>query len=226
MTAKSAGKTRRSRGRPQLRPDQETLAIILDAARAEFALNGFAAASMESVARRASISSKTLYRFMPNKAALFEGMIADRMGGFVSAVQLGASEEDDIETALGKALLACGEFVLSREVMALQRMIIAESDRFPEIAETFYKKAMQRTVATLAAWLRKQQERGLMALANPDVAAGMLLGMLAFEPQRAVLVGRQAPLTRRAMGSRARACAALFLRGDQAGQREVPRNAR
>jgi AcrR family transcriptional regulator len=214
--AKVAGKARRSRGRPQLRPDEETRVVILNAARAEFVVTGFAAASMENVARRAGVSSKTLYRFFPNKAALFEGMITNRLERFVSVVQLSACDDDDVETALSKALFACGEFLLSTEVMALQRMIVAESDRFPELAETFYKKAMQRTVATLAAWLKKQQQCGLRALANADVAAGMLLGMLAFEPQRAVLFGHKAPLTRRAMKGRARICAALFLRGNQA----------
>src|SRR5262249_32776095 len=182
---KGIRKARRRRGRPQLRPDEETRAILLDAARAEFAVTGFAGASMESVARRAGVSSKTLYRFFPNKAALFEGMITDRLERFVSVVQLSAFDDDHVETALGKALSACGEFLHAKEVLALQRMVIAESDRFPELAETFYKKAMQRTVATLAAWLKKQQQRGSMALTNPDIAAGMLLGMFAFEPQRA-----------------------------------------
>ena len=212
---------RRSRGRPQLRPDEETQAIIFDAARAEFAVTGFAGASMESVARRAGVSSKTLYRFFPNKAALFEGMVTDRLERFVSVVQLRTCDDDDVETALSKALIACAELMFAKEVIALQRMIIAESDRFPEIAKTFYKKAMRRTVATLATWLKKQQERGLMALANPDVAAGMLLGMFAFEPQRAMLFGHKALPTRGAMESRARACAALFLRGDQTKQRDV-----
>ena len=34
---------------------------------------------METVARRAGVSTKTLYRLIPNKAALFEGMVTDRL---------------------------------------------------------------------------------------------------------------------------------------------------
>src|SRR5258707_1109824 len=44
---------KRCRGRPQLRPDDETRRIIYEAARHEFAGNGFAATSIETVARRA-----------------------------------------------------------------------------------------------------------------------------------------------------------------------------
>jgi len=73
----------RGRGRPQARSDDETRAIIYEAARAEFAATGYAATSMESVAKRAGVSTKTLYRLIPNKAALFEAMVTNRIAGFV-----------------------------------------------------------------------------------------------------------------------------------------------
>ena len=62
----------------RLRSDEETRAIILEAARHEFPHSGYAATSMESVARRAGVSTKTLYRLIPNKAALFEAMVTER----------------------------------------------------------------------------------------------------------------------------------------------------
>ena len=76
-TIKSEDKTRRRRGRPQLRPDEETRAILLDAARTEFAIAGIGG-RVKSVARRAGVSSKTLYRLIPNKVALFEEAVKDR----------------------------------------------------------------------------------------------------------------------------------------------------
>jgi AcrR family transcriptional regulator len=204
---------RRCRGRPQVRPDEETRAIILDAARQEFAASGFAATNMEAVARRAGVSTKTLYRLIPNKGSLFEAMVTDRMDRFVSIVRLRGCEGRDIESALREALLACAELILDGEVIDLQRMILADSDKFPEIAETFYRSAMRRTVTTLANWLRRQQERGLLSLDDADAAAGMLLGMLAFEPQRAVMFGHKTPPERGELELRAQACAAMFLRG-------------
>src|SRR5262249_62405563 len=143
---------RRGRGRPQARPDEETRAVILDAARQEFATSGYAATRMESVARCAGVSTKTLYRLIPNKAALFEAIIIDGTDRFVSRLRLRACDGSDIEGALREALIACGELILDGAVIGLLRMVIGESDKFPEISETFYVKAIKRTESTLANW--------------------------------------------------------------------------
>jgi len=201
------------RGRPQVRSDEETRAVIFDAARHEFAHSGYAATSMESVARRASVSTKTLYRLVPNKAALFEAMVTERIDRFVSVVNLGACKGGDVEAALTEALIICGELLLDGEVITLQRVILGDSDKFPDVAETFYHKAIMRTEDALAGWLRTQQKRGAIRLDDPQVAAGMLLGMLAFRPQRAVMFGHKQPPGRREIEDRAKSCAAQFLRG-------------
>ena len=78
-TTPDAIEERRCRGRPQVRPDDETRRLIYEAAQHEFAGVGYAATSMETVARRAGVSTKTLYRLIPNKAALFDGMVTDRL---------------------------------------------------------------------------------------------------------------------------------------------------
>src|SRR5262245_22687253 len=100
---------RRAPGRPQARPDEESRTVLLDAARQKFATSGYAATSIESVARRAGVSTKTLYRLIPNKAALFEAIITDGIDRFVSRLRLRACEGGDIEAALREALIACGE---------------------------------------------------------------------------------------------------------------------
>jgi AcrR family transcriptional regulator len=205
----------RSRGRPRARTDEETRAVILDAARAEFASSGYAA-TMDSVARRAGVSTRTLYRLIPTKAALFEAMITDRLDRFASGVRLRACDGSDTAASLRDALIVCGELILAPDVIALQRMILGEAESFPDIADTFYDKAIRRTERTLANWLNTQHKRGLIKLADPDAAAGMLLGMLAFQPQRAVLFGHAPAPDRAALEKRARACAELFLRGCEA----------
>ena len=208
-----ADEPRRGRGRPQLRSDEETRALILEAARREFAHAGYAATSMETVARRAGISTKTLYRVLPNKAALFEAMVTNRLDNFVSVVRLKACDGSDVEAALTEALVACAELMLDGEVIALQRLIIADNDKFPEVAETFFNRAITRTQSTLANWLQAQTKRGTIRLDDADTAAGMLLGMLAFQPQRSVMFGHRPAPTRSEREERARVCARLFLQG-------------
>ena len=206
---------KRCRGRPQVRPDDETRQIIYEAARHEFAGNGYAATCMEAVARRAGVSTKTLYRLIPNKAALFEGMVSDRLNRFISEVNLRAADHTDIERALGAALIACAELGLDQEVIGLQRMLLQEAGKFSDVAGMYYANAIQRTAVALADWLRVQQKRGLIALDDIDEAAGMLLGMVASAPRRATLFGGVALPSRSQIEARARTCAALFLRGCQ-----------
>lgn len=204
---------RRGRGRPQARPDDETRAVIIGAAREEFAVSGYAATCMESVARGAGVSTKTLYRLIPNKAALFEAIITDGLDQFTTRIRLRACDGSNIEASLTEALTLFGELVLDETVIAMQRMVLSESEQFPEIAETFYSKAIKRSENTLASWLKTQAERGLIKIENAAEAAGMLLGMFAFQPQRAVMFGHAAVPGHREIERRARTTARLFLKG-------------
>lgn len=209
----------RPRGRPPLRSDEETKQIVFDAARRAFAVDGYAATGTEELARRAGISTKTLYRLFPGKAALFEAMCADRLERLLSAVDLQANDEVDIETGLRVALLACADLALDPDVVALQRMVLQESAAFPELAANFYKNGISRTVTTLAGWLRVQVKRRRLVIDDVEEAAGILIGMIASAPQRAAIYGGVPLPSRKDIERRARICAALFLDGCRAAPR-------
>jgi AcrR family transcriptional regulator len=213
MAKAESSTDRRCRGRPQLRPDGETRHLIYQAARHEFAANGYAATSTEAVARRAGVSTKTLYRLIPNKAALFEGMVSDRLDRFMSDFSLQVADDADIETGLDAALMACAELTLAPDVVALQRIILQETSQFPDLAATFYRNGIARTAAALANWLRVQARRGLIELDNADEAAGILIGMVASAPQRAAIYGGVPLPSRARIKARVRTCVSLFLRG-------------
>jgi AcrR family transcriptional regulator len=66
-----------SQARPRRLPATRRRALILDAARAVFAEHGFDAASMEEVARRASITKPVIYQHFASKRALFRELIED-----------------------------------------------------------------------------------------------------------------------------------------------------
>src|SRR6516164_6304302 len=116
MAQEKSSTERRCRGRPPVRSDEETRQIIFDAARQAFAADGYAATSTEELARRAGISTKTLYRLFPAKAALFEAMCADRLDRLLSDIDLRMGNDADIEEGLRGALLACTDLALDPEV--------------------------------------------------------------------------------------------------------------
>lgn len=203
----------KSRGRPQVRSDEATQTIIHEAARHEFVTNGYAATSMETVARRAGVSTKTLYRLIPTKESLFEGMVSARLDLFASRLSAELIDHPDLASGLRTTLIACGQFVLDPEIIAVQRMVIAESGRFPKIAEALYTRGIQRTTSVLSAWLDLQCKRGCIVVESPTLAAGMLLGMMIFEPQRAILLNQRRSPSDQEIRERASICTELFLQG-------------
>jgi AcrR family transcriptional regulator len=207
---------RRLRGRPQVRPDCDTRQVIYEAARHEFSDNGYAATSIESVARRAGVSTKTLYRLIPNKAALFEGMVSDRIDRFLSELDLQAIDNSEFEEALFAALMACADLALDKEVVALQSMVLQEAGKFSDLAGAFYRNGIQRAVSALADWLTTRQNRGLIKLDDAEEAAGMLLGMVADAPRRAAMFGGLPLPSRPQIEARVRKCVGIFLRGYRA----------
>src|SRR5271168_4999702 len=205
--------TKRARGRPPVRSDDETRHLIADAAQREFLARGFVGACVDDIAKSAGVSKKTLYRLIPTKADLFRASITDRIDRFMLAIDDESLGSHDVAIALERLLTEYGNLTLSSDTIAIQKLAVAETDRFPELAASFYADAIQVTQAAVAKFLTKQCERGALELDDPYAAAGMLRGMMIMEPQRSVMFGRGALLTPAEIADRARTCVRLFLGG-------------
>ena len=119
----------------------------------------------------------------------------------------------EAEWLLLAVLIAYGTLMLSERTIAMHRLVICECDQFPEVATAFYQAAIQRANEGMAAWLRRQCLRGLIKLDDPDLAAGMLRGMMAMDPQRAVMLGQRDVPDADEIAARAKQCERLFLDG-------------
>ena len=210
---------RRPRGRPQVRPDEETLRVITDAAHDEFLTRSFGDVSMASVAQRAGVSTKTMYRLFPAKADLFRNVVSARMAQFIDELDVGSLDALSPVDALTRILTASGRLTLSPDGTAMYRLAVMERDRFPDLATFFFENAIGPAGRMLEDWLRRQRDLGVIAIDDPIAASGMLRGMIAMDPQRAALLG-QHPLPDPAeVAARARICAEIFLNGCRVGSR-------
>ncbi len=196
-----------------MRPDDETLRLIVDAARESFLSQSFADVSMSAIARRAGVSTKTMYRLVPTKADLFRMLIAARISRFVGTLDMGSLDHLAPVEALTRLLTSYGELALGEEAVAMYRLAITESDRFPEIASYLYEGAIGPATGALDDWLYRQCGQGKLKLSDPRFASGVLRGMLTMEPQRATLLGQRPLPEPEQIALRARACAELFLKG-------------
>lgn len=148
--------------RPKKRPDAEARRrAILDAALEIFAEHGFTGARMEDVARRAGIAKGTLYLYFKDKTALFEGLVHDAADPILGKL------ERDFATFEGSTL----DFLkllfqhIRTEAVAsprrhIIRLMLAEGERFPAIADFYYREVVARGLSLLRAINARALERG------------------------------------------------------------------
>ncbi|QRG07222.1 TetR/AcrR family transcriptional regulator [Xanthobacter dioxanivorans] len=129
--------SRNSCASARFQSDGRKRASILEAARRVFLDRGFAAASMNEIVRESGISKATIYNHFTNKLALFEGVIRLEYSN-VAEQRL---EYDNNAWDVGAVLHQVGMSFMTRMVqpdhIRLLRIVIATSERFPEIGRVF-----------------------------------------------------------------------------------------
>ncbi|TXM79468.1 TetR/AcrR family transcriptional regulator [Methylobacterium sp. WL69] len=152
-------------------PESDKRRQILEGARAVFLAAGFDGASMGEIARTAGVSKGTLYVYFDSKEALFEALtVAERQGLAEALFRLDADDPDvaGVLTRLGHSYLA--ELARADHV-AVIRMVIGATERFPRFGQAFYEAGPVQGVARLAAYFGAQVAAGRLTAADPELAA-------------------------------------------------------
>src|SRR3712207_5867039 len=102
---------------------------ILDAAAELFLAHGFAAVSMDAVARQAGVSKATLYAHFPGKDALFAAMVAERCDRMAAEVSALAEHGGGTEAALRRLCRTVLGFLVAPSTIAIHRIVQAEATR-------------------------------------------------------------------------------------------------
>ncbi|MGA0602922.1 TetR/AcrR family transcriptional regulator [Caulobacter sp. KR2-114] len=134
---------------------------ILDTAKDIFLKEGYAAASMSAIAARVGGSKGTLYNYFRSKEELFAAFMRDVCGKQADDLldhmpDLG----DDPPSALTEIGVGLCSLVLSPEVMAISRLVVAESERFPELGHVFYETGPHRGELRLQAHFERAVAQG------------------------------------------------------------------
>ena len=153
---------------------------ILAAAADLFMAESFDAVSMDAVARAAGVSKATLYAHFSGKDQLFEAIVAEGCAQMRAHADALLSDRDiPLLQALEELGLHWLRFMLRPQARALHRVMIAESGRFPALAQAFYMAGPLAMQHWLADWLGAEQARGaLPPAADPALAAEQFLSLL------------------------------------------------
>jgi len=210
--ADTAAASRRG-GRPSRTQSEQLGERILSAATHLFLTHGYGATSIEAVARQARVSKRTFYHRFEDKPALFGAVvhrIIDRLRPPANLPLLeGANLQEILERLAGFILRAA----LSPQAIALHRLIVAESARFPQLVATVTKEgATEEAIRLIAGVLNREARAGNLEVDDSAFAAEQFLYMVMTLPQRRAM-GLGTPMPPALLDEWVRDVVTLFLNG-------------
>jgi len=166
---------------------------IIAAAQEEFKEKGFLGASMDSLAKRAEVSKRTVYNHFPSKEILFHNIVQQLSDSFSQAINI----EYQSNKALDMQLLVVAKnelkLLASEKFFDLMRITFAEFIRSPEFATNTFESLDQQE-SGLNIWINAAINDRRFKNVDADYAAQQFIGLIkanALWPQ--LLMGQDFP---------------------------------
>ncbi|HEJ7039633.1 MULTISPECIES: TetR/AcrR family transcriptional regulator [Serratia] len=182
----------RSRGRPSA-PEGELRAAAVEATLALLLTQGYAATTVDAVAKRAGMAKKTLYRFAENRDALVTQAIASWTDAFAPVFEQDAQRATELPTLLSQGLQAIARQVLSEQAVGVFRLLQSEFPGREDLLAAYQRNGIERGRTIVADWLQRQQRRGWLRELDCAQTSDLLLAMVIAEPLRQMALGLLPP---------------------------------
>ncbi len=144
---------------------------VLDGARTVFMRDGFEGASVDDIARAAGVSKATLYSYFPDKRLLFVEVARRECGRQADEALEFVDHNAPPAEVLPEAARRIIDFFLSEFGRQVFRICVAESDRFPELAQRFYESGPALVRDRIRAYLDGAVARGELSIDDTLLAA-------------------------------------------------------
>jgi AcrR family transcriptional regulator len=163
--------TRRKESRP---------AELLDAALDLFVERGYSATRLDDVAARAGVSKGTLYLYYESKEDLFKAVVRE---GLVPAIERGerliVEHRGTTADLLRKVLYAWWETVGSTRLGGIQKLMIAESGNFPDLAHFYFEEVIARGLRMMTSAVKRGVEQGEFRCMDMEYVVRLVVAPLA-----------------------------------------------
>jgi len=146
---------------------------ILQGAMQEFLTHGYAGTSMDKVAKTGGVSKATVYSYFQDKQGLFAALIQR-----LAAEKLVYFPVPETEPAIALRFIATtllDQATHEPHFLTFVRLVIAESGRFPQLAQIFVKNLVKPGIERLTQYLVSRPE---LKLADPEATARIFIGSL------------------------------------------------
>ncbi|WP_414475315.1 TetR/AcrR family transcriptional regulator [Microvirga sp. M2] len=151
---------------------------ILDGARIVFLAKGFDGASMEAIAQAAGVSKGTLYTYFKGKDELFTALVAACQNRSLEETFSNMKKASDLRGNLETLAWSYLDAVREPENLALLRVVVGASAKFPSLGRAFYETGMQPPIRRLAEYLKDNASPGTAGAWDAELAAMQFFAFL------------------------------------------------
>ena len=132
---------KRTPGRPTADQSEQLRETMLATALNAFMKNGFKAASIEAIAQEAKVAKITIYRRFGDKEELFREVVHYANAKVQQQLRFAIEVEGGAEVALWELIAGVQEAMTHPDYLALMRLIVSESSRFPDVVNQILEDA-------------------------------------------------------------------------------------
>ncbi len=150
---------------------------ILDAAKEAFIDQGFAATSMDTVAKLAEVSKRTVYNHFPSKEDLFTAIVMELIGYFSQSMTMTFMPEVPVREQLKAIAQAKVATMLNDDLLQISRLVLSETIRAPEKMSALMDKA-QEGDNLFGQWLSEAHAHGVLKVDDLCYAGGQFASLI------------------------------------------------
>lgn len=154
---------------------------ILQGAIQEFLKHGYAAASMDKIAKAANVSKATVYNHFNDKETLFNAVIQELVKDkfqTIMGLDRPQSLEKDPKIVLSEIAMRMLENAKrDRTFHDFIRIIMGESGRFPELARAYVRNLPKPSLEFLTQYFKVHPQ---LKLKDPEATARVMVGTLVY----------------------------------------------
>jgi AcrR family transcriptional regulator len=154
-----------------------------------FLRRGYDGVSVDEIVRIAGGSKTNVYNHFGGKEGLFvaivKGLCEDFLASFVTIDVSNLSVDEGLRSLAWSLLV----LLLQEKHLAFQRLMIAESARFPDLGRAWLESGPERSRRIIGRFIEQQQRTGRLRRCDPHQSAVLFHDMISFDLLYRAMVG-------------------------------------
>jgi AcrR family transcriptional regulator len=181
-----------------------------------FLAKGYDGVSLDEIIAAVGGSKTTIYSYFKGKEGVFVAAVSalcDETVAKVFRIKASSMPLREALQTVGQALL---DAVLSPRAVALQRLVLAEAHRFPEVGRIWFERGPAQAHQLLTDFFEERQRIGEIGSVDPHKIAVLFHDMLTYEIHQQVSLGIIAKPKRAVLADKVSSAIEVLLNGCKA----------